>query len=231
MKIFRCCAYYRVFIFQILTFFVVQIASANAGCPPGKNTSDVSPPTDIKRTYIRKGPGEFNANRKGNKKHAGVDILTRATYNDKSAYAVYAIANGTVAYAQFNGKGLDNGFGNVIVVDHQNGCYSMVAHLASDPFTPLNNPSDNLLVKIGQKIKKGQLIGYFVDLTKGVYSSGNAQRTAVGARWQTHFQMFEASPGRKGPGSIKKTFLSNGGKIKDPTSLLISLGLKIQGLP
>lgn len=89
---------------------------------------------------------------------------------------------------KFNGVTLDDGFGNTIVNDHGNDFYSMYAHLASDPFTPMNDDPSALLVSEGQTVTKGELIGYFVDQTVGVCSTGNAMRTAAGARWQTDFE-------------------------------------------
>ena len=102
--------------------------------------ADLGPPTDVSRTFIRSGPGTFGAARASGKSHTGVDIPTRASYSDPLAYAVYAVADGVVAYAQFNGGGLDDGFGNVVAIDHGNDCYTMAAHLASDPFTPSTIP-------------------------------------------------------------------------------------------
>jgi murein DD-endopeptidase MepM/ murein hydrolase activator NlpD len=199
---------------------------AQAQCPPGNSLADLSPPTDVSRTFIRQGAGEYGASR-AHGSHTGVDLLTRASYDDKLAYAVHAMADGKVAYSQFNGVGLDNGFGNVVVVDHGNNCYVMFAHLAGDPFTPLTDPDGALMVKLGQAVKRGQVIGYFVDMTKGVYSTGNAMRTDAGARWQTHIEMIEAPSDRAGKGNIADVILKKDGKRVDPTPTLKDLGYQI----
>lgn len=206
----------------LLSFSVI------AGCPPGNSIADLAPPTNLDTTFIRKGSGEYGASRLSGIPHKGVDLLVRASSTNKSAYEVKAVADGVIAYAKFNGSQLDKGFGNVVIIDHGNDCYSLMAHLASDPFTPLpNNPSAALMVKVGDKVSKGDIVGYFVDHSTGVDSTGNAMRTSAGARWQTHFEMLEASSGKSGSGSIRATF---GNKTVDTTSLLIGLGYKVEDI-
>ena len=212
----------------IFTFSIVLLSSigAVAGCPPGKLLSDIAPPTDLQRTFIRKGNGEFGS-RGG--KHAGTDITVRASYPDKAAYQVDAMAAGIVAYARFNGDprrpfDLDGGYGNTVIIDHGGGCYSMYAHLASEPFTPID-PSGALTVKPGQKVGRGEAIGYFVDQDKGVASTGNAMRTDAGARWQTHVVFIEAPSGWRGSGIGKPPL---GGAFVDATPVLTSLGYRIE---
>lgn len=206
------------------------VSSPVAGCPPGNNLADVAAPTDLTRTFIRKGAGEFGAKRAGNVKHTGVDIVSRGSFKDRAAYVVKAIAPGTIAYAQFNGLDLDDGFGNVIVIDHGNDCYSMFAHLAGDPFTPSRNPSDALKVAIGQRVTKGQPIGYFVDVDKGVESTGNAHKTVAGARWQTHFELISAPSGRSGSGALRAIIIKSDGTRVDPQPLLRDLGYSTEEL-
>ncbi|MGI6855167.1 M23 family metallopeptidase [Mesorhizobium sp. 1B3] len=210
-----------------LVFSASLLSASQAACPPGLTQEDIVPPTDKSRTFIRLGAGEFGSAR-GSKTHTGVDILTRASYPDREAYAVYALGAGTVAYAKFNGVTLDDGFGNTIVVDHGNDCYSMYAHLASDPFTPMNDESSALLMSKGQTVAKGELIGYFVDQTVGVHSTGNAMRTAAGARWQTHFELWHAPSGRSG--ATLKAIYGEEANRTDPTSTLLSLGYKIEDI-
>lgn len=207
--------------------FIFGMTPALAQCPPGLTAQDITAPTDTTRTFIRKGAGEYGAAR-GRNTHTGVDILTRASYPDVDAYAVRAMADGTVAYAQFNGGNLDQGFGNVVAIDHGNDCYTLFAHLASSPFTPLpEEPSAALMVKVGDPVKKGDVIGYFVDHASGVHSTGNAMRTTAGARWQTHVEFINASSGRRGPGGIGDVLLSGGGLRVDPTATLLDLGYAI----
>lgn len=207
--------------------FIFGITPALAQCPPGLTAEDITAPTDTTRTFIRKGAGEYGAAR-GSNTHTGVDILTRASYPDVDAYAVRAMADGTIAYAQFNGGNLDQGFGNVVAIDHGSDCYTLFAHLASSPFSPLpEEPSAALLVNVGDPVKKGDVIGYFVDHTSGVHSTGNAMRTAAGARWQTHIEFINASSGRRGPGGIGDVLLSGGGSRVDPTATFLDLGYAI----
>lgn len=218
------------FSLSALITFTTFPALLFAACPPGVNINDISPPTDVERTFIRKGPGEYGESRASGNPHTGVDILTRASYDDRAAYAVYAMADGVVAYAQFNGGGLDQGFGNVVIIDHGADCYTMMAHLSSDPFTPMpSDPSAALLVSVGQSVSRGTLVGYFVDMSSGVHSTGNAMRTAAGARWQTHFEFINAPSGRTGPGRIADIIGSDGRRI-DPTATLLSLGYKIEDI-
>jgi murein DD-endopeptidase MepM/ murein hydrolase activator NlpD len=199
-----------------------------AACPPGLSMNDVSAVTDLSRTYIRQNQGEFGAARK-NGPHTGVDILTRASYEDPEAYAVYSVADGTIAYARFNGKDIDDGFGNTIVVDHGGDCYSMYAHLASDPFTPIDQ-SGALMVSLGQDVSKGELIGYFVDQAAGVESTGNAMVTTAGARWQTHFELWDVPSGRTSTGKLEAIYADSANRV-DPTSLLLDLGYAVEGSP
>ena len=43
----------------------------------------------------------------------------------------------------------------MVIIDHGNDCYSLMAHLANNPFTPLtSNLSAALLVKVGDSVKK-----------------------------------------------------------------------------
>jgi murein DD-endopeptidase MepM/ murein hydrolase activator NlpD len=180
-------------------------------------------PTDRAKTVIRQGLGEFGAPRASGGTHSGVDLVAPALHSDSSAYAVLAVAGGTVAYARFNGTAPNKGFGNVVVIDHGNDCYSLYAHLASDPFTPIQ-PGGNLAVKRGQKVKPGEAIGFFVNVAADLASSGNAIATNAGARHQLHFGLLQAPSGRSGDGSFIDTILRKDGRYVDPTPLLSRLG-------
>lgn len=214
-------------IVRALPFIFLEAGTSFAACPPGNSLGDVVPPTDLQRTFIRKGLGEFGT-RGG--KHQGTDITVRSSYADKEAYHVSAMAAGTVVYARFNGDpkrpfDLDGGYGNTVIIDHGNNCYSFYAHLASEPFTPID-PSGALMVRPGQKVGQGETIGYFVDQDKGVASTGNAMRTDSGARWQTHVVFIDAPSGWSGGAGIGQPPL--GGKFTDATPVLLSLGYKIE---
>jgi murein DD-endopeptidase MepM/ murein hydrolase activator NlpD len=68
--------------------------------------------------------------------HRGIDIARPTNYN------ILAADNGTVTFA-----GWDGGYGNKIVINHNNGITTLYAHLAS------------MDVRVGQTVAKGQKIG------------------------------------------------------------------------
>jgi murein DD-endopeptidase MepM/ murein hydrolase activator NlpD len=72
--------------------------------------------------------------------HRGIDISTR-----RQGDPLVATANGEIVTAEFDLKG---GFGNTIVIRHANGFYSRYSHMLS------------FLVKTGQKVKQGEVIGF-----------------------------------------------------------------------
>lgn len=89
--------------------------------------------------------------------HQAIDILG---INDELDY-VLAHSDGKIVFLQDgfgNMKGSigNNSYGNSIKIDHQNGYYTLYAHM-----------NYNLPVKNNQYLKKGQVIGYISD-------SGNA---------------------------------------------------------
>jgi len=107
-------------------------ALAGADCDLGVLTAA---PTDITKTSIRKGNGQWDAPRAGGKKHQGVDLIVNASYPENAPYAVYSVAPGKVAYSRLNGTE-SSGYGNLVIIDHGKNCYSLYAHLAGQPFTP-----------------------------------------------------------------------------------------------
>ncbi|OIJ21888.1 hypothetical protein BKP45_04140 [Anaerobacillus alkalidiazotrophicus] len=68
--------------------------------------------------------------------HRGIDIARPSNYN------ILAADNGTVTFA-----GWDGGYGNKIIINHNNGMRTLYAHLAS------------MDVKVGQTVARGQKIG------------------------------------------------------------------------
>lgn len=183
------------------------------------------PPTDVKKTFIRSGFGEFGAPRRGGEsKHQGVDLTHNMNDASPDATAVFALSNGHIAYSRVNGSAT-SGYGNVVVIDHGNGCYAMYAHLAGKPFTP-TTAGGNLSVTLGDPVKAGQVLGYFVDIKADTSSTGNAVSTDPAAREQVHFQLIEAPPGRhdNGTGSLKNTILRGDAAVIDPTPLLKTMG-------
>ncbi len=73
-------------------------------------------------------------------RHLGVDLAA------KKGSVIGAMNGGVVRYA-----GLDGTYGNMVVVDHGEGIYSMYLHLSK------------IAVKVGAAVKKGQLIGLVGD--------------------------------------------------------------------
>lgn len=69
-------------------------------------------------------------------KNNGIDILS--TYGEQ----VYSVAQGKIVYA---GKFM--GYGNLILIDHQDGFYSLYGHLSE------------ILVKVGEEVPAGRIIG------------------------------------------------------------------------
>jgi len=74
---------------------------------------------------------------KTKKFHEGLDIANNI------GLPIKATASGVVSFANVNG-----GYGNVVMIDHLNNIQTRYAHLK------------NFIVKFGQKVKKGQVIGY-----------------------------------------------------------------------
>ncbi|WP_349410884.1 M23 family metallopeptidase [Pseudalkalibacillus sp. SCS-8] len=84
--------------------------------------------------------GGYISSHKGQRwgrQHKGIDIAR------PSNRAILAVDNGTVVSAGFN----SGGYGNRIIINHNNGFKSVYAHLAS------------MNVSVGQTVKKGQKIG------------------------------------------------------------------------
>ena len=188
--------------------------------PPAPN----APLTDLTRTFIRKGAGQFNAPRNSGGPHTGADVRVRQSFPEKEAYQVRAVSAGTVAYAQMNGLP-GKGYGNVIVLDHGNDCYSLYAHLANEPFTPLK-AGGNLLKKVGDRVNAGDVIGYFVNIEGDVDSTGNAINHPI-APHQVHFSLFASPSGRKSTGKLLDLMVKSNSYV-NPEPFLISLGYRVQ---
>ena len=87
--------------------------------------------------------------------HVG-DLKNSVDFMCQEGTPVYAAASGRVIWIRenFNGYGSDKAYwfrrGNRIVIKHRNGEYTAYEHLAYK----------GVVVKEGQNVKKGQLIGY-----------------------------------------------------------------------
>lgn len=196
--------------------------AAQADCPP---TGFAFSPTNTDTTFIRKGNGQFGAGRSSGS-HGGSDIIVRASYPDSSAYEVMAVASGTVAYARMNGTE-ETGYGNIVIVDHGNDCYSAYAHLANDPFDPAD-PGGNLDVSVGDSVGAGDLLGHFIRTDADVDSTGNARNTHSEAKHQTHFELIEAPSGRSSSGSLGNSIMASPAKRINPEDFLTGVGLSIE---
>ena len=97
-------------------------------------------------------PGYRNCSRWYGGSHKGVDICAAA------GTPIYASAGGTVTKAGYNKAGAGTGYGNSIIINHGNGYTTVYAHCLS------------LVVRAGQSVKQGQLIGYVGSTGR---SSGN----------------------------------------------------------
>jgi murein DD-endopeptidase MepM/ murein hydrolase activator NlpD len=87
-------------------------------------------PTLLDSSLLRGHEGAFGAPRGVGKTHQGVDIVANKSSEDKSIYQVRATSAGRVAYARLNGSD-GSGYGHTVVIDHQNGFYTLYAHLAT----------------------------------------------------------------------------------------------------
>ncbi|MFD2871733.1 murein hydrolase activator EnvC family protein [Mucilaginibacter ximonensis] len=166
---------------------------------------------------LRGGPGAYGAPRGQGKTHSGVDIVANQSSMDKSTYSVYAVNSGTVAYAKMNGTS-STGYGYTIVIDHGDGNYSQYSHLATNASTGL--------VKLGDKVTAGQLIGYMADLRKNERSSGNVLAEVVKPydKIQLHFECILNKTGLRSPTSL--AIFHTGGFLTDPTKDLQNLSYK-----
>ena len=93
-------------------------------------------------------------NRRGSHIHSGVDIKTKANDNVRAAF------DGEVIESGYNG-----GYGNCIKIQHGNGLVTLYGHQSKN------------LVKVGQKVKAGQVIGL-------------AGRTGRATTEHVHFEIF-----------------------------------------
>jgi murein DD-endopeptidase MepM/ murein hydrolase activator NlpD len=174
-------------------------------------------PTSVPDSVLRGGPGAFGAPRSEGKKHTGVDIVSRQSSQDKSVFRVMAVSSGVVAYAGYNGE-VSEGYGYTVVIDHTNNIYTLYGHLAT-----LASAS---MVKVGDRVKRGQIIGYMADLANGERSSGNVLAQVVGKydKIQLHFEVFRAPAGRFSRASINKDIKKLDFQLIDPTSELSGFG-------
>lgn len=82
--------------------------------------------------------------------HDGIDLVDRSKgYNDLCY--IIAHSDGEVISLRNDCKGFEKGsYGNYVKIKHNNGYYTLYAHMKYN----------SVIVKIGDKVKKGQVIGY-----------------------------------------------------------------------
>ncbi len=237
------------------------IEPKNKSLPNAPQSECLSPPTHPAHTKLRKPTGTFKASRHSGTPHTGVDLIlnqealqclaTTAQFPPE-AFRVYAVADGKVAYARFNGacdkdaKNCDpfeKGLGLTVIIEHPGGMYSLYAHLAQDIKTnacypaALKDAGRTLAVKVGDKVTAGQVIGYMGQLTRltdpdaDKYDgpTGNALRTEQPV--QLHFELFQATAGAadKKPTQILSIVPKQDRGKLDPTSFLQALNIKGYG--
>ena len=206
-----------------LIFCVCAICHSVEAC---ELPAPISAVTDISKTHIRKGPGEWAAARPNDRPHGGVDLVANASYPEKASYTVNAIAGGIIAYSVLNGSE-STGYGNLLVIDHGKNCYSLYAHLSNLPFSPIHS-GGNPLKRVGDKIGAGEFLGYFVDIKSDLDSKGGASATASETQHHLHFELIDAPSGRTGPAGLVDAIFRADGVRENPTPLLERLGYQIR---
>jgi hypothetical protein len=172
-------------------------------------------PTLTNASLLRGGPGAFGSPRGAGHTHQGVDIVANQSSADKTIYQVRATSDGKIAYCRVNGSA-STGYGYTVVIDHQNGFYTLYAHLAINASTGV--------VGMGQAVAQGDIIGYLADLANGEKSSGNVLADVVAPydKIQLHIECFEAPQGRSSTGALSD--IKDGCTLDDPTLRLTALG-------
>ena len=82
--------------------------------------------------------------------HDGVDLVNT---NSKGAHLLgweVAHSDGVVVSTRNNCKGFERTYGNYVKIKHDNGYYTLYAHIAYN----------TVKVKTGERVKKGQVLGY-----------------------------------------------------------------------
>ena len=120
----------------------------------------------VKCRVMKSGLAEITQGYGGANNHLGIDLVNQGY----TLGGITAHSEGVVSYVQTgygNAKGSSGmaSYGNMVKIDHSNGNITLYAHLAS------------VAVKTGQKVAKGQEIGYMGD-------SGNAYGGHL------HFEVF-----------------------------------------
>jgi murein DD-endopeptidase MepM/ murein hydrolase activator NlpD len=198
---------------------VLYARTAHADCGEREqSTPVVTPaftiaPTSTSTFRLRPATGTYLAGR-AKKAHEGVDIIATATSKDKAAFRVRASGGGKIAFV---GNSDPKGYGLTVIIDHENGEYSLYAHLAEK--------ASAQCVVLGDYVHEGDTVGFVYDPDTGETSSGNAKSNKGVELWeriQVHVELIEAPKGRSSKTNTKP--IKTDAKITDPTSRLEKSG-------
>lgn len=149
--------YIFILIFFILISFIFSFqntSNSNTMYYPVKNYQNISSPFGYRELF-----GKQNF-------HNGIDFPVSQNTE------VYSTLAGTIIYASFNNVG----YGNCIIILHNNGLKSLYGHL-----------SEKYIVKIGQEVFTHQLIGY---VGPKILSNGKSNGNTTGCH--LHFSLFNS---------------------------------------
>jgi murein DD-endopeptidase MepM/ murein hydrolase activator NlpD len=203
----------------VATCLIKPAIAQQSRCDSLLNGVNVIAPTNTSKTVIRGSKGQFTSLRSGlggTSQHYAVDLMPTATNPGMEEHEVRAIADGVVAYARFNGATPTDSFGNTVVIDHRNGCYTLYGHLVG------------YTVRVNQEVSRGTVIGYFAFLAIAQQSTGNAANSgALISRNQLHFEVFAEDVGKWGTGRLMDEFPRRRSNRLNPEPLLKSLGYEV----
>lgn len=201
----------------IILLIFARTASAQCGATPQGSPAPTKAfsvaPTKTIGYALRLATGEYLAGR-ANGAHQGVDIVATGSMTRKEDTKVMATGGGIVAFAHNSDP---TGYGYTVMIDHNNGEYTLYAHLAETASKPC--------VKVGDAVHQGQIIGYLFDPATGEKSSGNAASLQGVPAWehiQVHVELVLAPKGRRSTTTTAP--IKMGAQITDPTRRLKDLG-------
>ena len=182
-------------------------SSDNSQCP--KLRAMRTPPIDPSFAEMRAGAaGEYRFYRKSgtyDQQHTGVDLVVHDLRRQRlEDVDVRAIESGVVVYSRYNGTSARDGLGETVIIEHDDDCYSLYAHLALRG------------VKTGDRLEAGAVIGKLY--SRGgpaglIVPTGNANfHEGYDRRYQLHFALFQSDAPRN-QGTIRQRFFERGGKI------------------
>lgn len=148
------------FLFIISIFFVSFIGSFSNSLSSKENSNSYLYPTTTTNISSYFGYRELFGKQNF---HNGIDFPVQ------KGCPIFATLSGTITFSNFN-----SGYGNSIIILHDNNFKSLYSHL-----------DENYIVKTGQYVKKGELIGY---VGPKYLSNGNLNGWTTGPH--LHFSIF-----------------------------------------